>query len=190
MARKTPAGGTEHLSAGDYLILAFLHRGPTTAYELKKKVSSSVSFFWDAAHSQIYQQAKRLLRDGYIEEAAERGSRNRRPLGLTDHGRQALELWLGEPAPLWRLSDESLIKVFFGGLTGAEQTVAMLRDQLDQHRERLAEYEAIRMMLEATDQCDSPVYELFTVRLGIAVEKAWVRWVRQTIQELGSGTRG
>ncbi|MGI8492498.1 MAG: PadR family transcriptional regulator [Acidimicrobiales bacterium] len=176
--------GGEKLSGGDHLVLAFLAGGPKSAYDIKKEVASSVSFFWDAAHSQIYQQASRLSRDGYIKEAAARGPRNRRVLTLTGKGRQALREWLAEPAPLYRLSDESLIKVFFGALTGPGATVAMLRDQQAKHQAMAAEYETIRAALEAMRPEGGPPYELFTVRLGLEVEKAWLRWLDQTVAEL------
>src|ERR1041385_6040905 len=87
------------LNPGDYVFLAFLSGGSLSAYDIKGLMASSVSFFWSAAHSQVYQQAARLLRDGYLAEVATVDPRGRRLLALTPDGQGALSAWLGPPAP-------------------------------------------------------------------------------------------
>src|SRR2546421_10006391 len=115
----------QSLSGGDYLFLALLTRGPASAYDIKKEMSSSVSFFWSADHSQIYQQATRLQRDGYVEQRGEPTGRNRRTLALTAKGRNALRDWLREPAPPYRIYDESLAKLFFADLATPAAAIAL-----------------------------------------------------------------
>src|SRR5205823_9098806 len=61
----TMSSKSSELPAGDHIFLAFLLWGPASAYDIKKTMTISVSNFWSAAHSQVYQQATRLLRDGY-----------------------------------------------------------------------------------------------------------------------------
>src|SRR5205807_9587004 len=99
------------LSPGDHVFLAFLANGPATAYDLKKEMTASVNFFWSAAHSQVYQQATRLVRDGFVEERPVGDGRQRRMLSLTATGRAALEEWLRQPAASYRIFDESLAKL-------------------------------------------------------------------------------
>ena len=172
------------LTAGDYVFLGLLTRGPMTAYDIKKEMAGSVSFFWSAAHSQIYQQADRLLRDGYVKERAGRGPRNRRILQLTPKGRTAVSRWLEEPAPTYRIYDESLAKVFFGSLGEPGKLLAMLEDQAAQHRSLLSMFEHIETALAGVDYGDKPPFELLTVRLGLGVERAWLRWLAEATEAL------
>src|SRR6266851_1034508 len=89
------------LPPGDYVFMAFLGCGPMSAYDVKKAMAGTVNFFWSAAHSQVYQQARRLVRDGFIAERDDESSRRRRILSLTPKGEQALGAWLHTPAPLF-----------------------------------------------------------------------------------------
>jgi DNA-binding PadR family transcriptional regulator len=172
------------LNPGDYVFLAFLSGGSLSAYDIKGLMASSVSFFWSAAHSQVYQQAARLLRDGYLAEVATVGPRGRRLLALTPDGQEALSAWLASPAPLVQAYDQSLVKLFFGSEVERADLVAMLVDQRRQHAALLAEYEAILAVLEAVDTSPHPPYQLMTTRLGVRVERAWLQWLDETIAEL------
>ena len=176
--------GLSSLTAGDFVFLGLLARGPMSPYDIKREMSGSVSFFWSAAHSQIYQQTTRLLRDGYISERSGRGRRNRRVLSITSKGRNAVKQWLTEPAPLYRTYDESLAKVFLGALGDRDALLAMLDDQAEQHRNLLTTFEELETALAGVDYGDDPPFELFTLRLGLGVERAWLRWLAATTEEL------
>jgi PadR family transcriptional regulator AphA len=180
------------LNVGDYLFLGFLGRGPASAYDIKKAMAGSVSFFWSAQHSQVYQQAKRLLRDGYVKQDGEPAGRNRRHLRLTGAGRAALRHWLGSPEATSRYFDEGLGKLFFAGLAGQGAGTAerLLEAELARHRGQLAQYRAIERRLQDTPHPPSgpapggPAYELYTLRFGIAFERAAIGWAEQTLREL------
>jgi DNA-binding PadR family transcriptional regulator len=178
------------LSGGDYLFLAFLARGPASAYDLKKEMASSVNFFWSAQHSQVYQQATRLQRDGFIEQRGEPAGRMRRMLGLTSKGEEALRGWLAAPAPTYRIYDESLAKLFFAGLSTPRAARALLVDQQEQHAGLLAEFERIAAVLEGVDYGDNVPGSLYTLRLGIEVERGYLRWIGETLEDLDGRTPG
>jgi DNA-binding PadR family transcriptional regulator len=178
--------GKVQLTTGDYLFLAFLKTGPHSAYEIKKEMTSSVNFFWSAQHSQVYQQANRLRRDGYIEPRGSASTRNRQLLGLTEEGSRAVGLWLEEPAAPYRVYDESLAKVFFGSFAGEAATSQLLSDQQRHHTELLGEFERLRGVLEAVDFGDIVPGQLYALRLGIEVERAYLRWIRHTLDELAN----
>jgi DNA-binding PadR family transcriptional regulator len=174
------------LTTGDHLFLAFLRTGPHSAYEIKKEMTSSVNFFWSAQHSQVYQQAKRLRRDGYIEPRGSASTRNRQLLGLTEEGVRAVGLWLEEPAAPYRVYDESLAKVYFASLACDAATAQLLSDQQRHHTELLGEFERLRGALEAVDFGDIVPGQLYALRLGIEVERAYLRWIRHTRAELAN----
>src|SRR5437660_935840 len=170
-------------AAGDHIFLAFLLWGPASAYDIKKTMAISVSYFWTAAHSQVYQQATRLLRDGYIKEKEAPGGRRKRILSLTPKGRRTVNGWLRSPASFPELRDESLAKLFFAAHGDRSKMRAMLLEQRDHHVSQLAEYEGIRKMLELADNPEVP-YELMTLRLGIAVEQTYLTWLDEVLSEL------
>ena len=176
------------LPAGDHIFLAFLLWGPASAYDIKKTMAISVSYFWSAAHSQVYQQATRLLREGYIKEREAPGGRRKRILSLTPKGRRAVNAWLGSPASFPELRDESLAKLFFGVHGDVSKLRAMLLDQRDHHLSQLAEYEGIRKMLELADNPEVP-FELMTLRLGIAVEQTYLTWLDDALAGLDKSSR-
>jgi DNA-binding PadR family transcriptional regulator len=171
------------LPAGDHIFLAFLLWGPASAYDIKKTMAISVSYFWSAAHSQVYQQATRLLREGYIKEREVPGGRRKRILSLTPKGRKAVNDWLRSPASFPELRDEALAKLFFGVHGDVSKLRAMLFDQRDHHLSQLAEYEGIRKMLELADNPEVP-FELMTLRLGIAVEQTYLTWLDDVLAGL------
>jgi len=171
------------LAAGDHIFLAFLLWGPASAYDIKKTMAVSVSYFWSAAHSQVYQQANRLLRGGFIKEKEAPGGRRKRILSLTPKGRRAVTGWLASPASFPEFRNESLAKVFFAAHGDLEKIRAMLLDQRDHHVSQLAEYEGIRKLLELADNPEVP-YELMTLRLGIAVEQTCIAWADEVLKDL------
>src|SRR5579864_872488 len=75
-----PPSGEGSQPAGDFVFMAFLALSPMSAYDVKKAMAGTVSFFWSAAHSQVYQQARRLVRDGFVAEEAGDNPRRRRLL--------------------------------------------------------------------------------------------------------------
>jgi DNA-binding PadR family transcriptional regulator len=171
------------LTVGDHVFLAFLTYGPMSAYDIKKTMAVSVSFFWAAAHSQVYQQAARLVRDGYVREREADGARRKKVLSLTAKGRAAVNRWLRSAAGMPALYDESLAKLFFASRGDRAKTREMLEDQLEQHTHRLQEFEGIRAALEQANEPD-PGYELMTLQLGLRVERAWVDWLEESIAKL------
>jgi PadR family transcriptional regulator AphA len=176
--------GSRELSTGDYLFLAFLKTGPHSAYDLKKEMTSSVNFFWSAQHSQVYQQANRLRRAGYIEPRGSASARNRQLLALTEEGTEAVDNWLAAPAAPYRVYDESLAKLYFANFAGHASTAELLRDQQRHHTELLTEFEGMHAVLSEVDFGDIVPGQLYALRLGIEVERAYLRWIRQTLGDL------
>lgn len=168
------------LSAGDIAFLGFVGRGLDTAYAIKKAMAGSISHFWSAAHSQVYSQAARLVRDGYVREREERDGRRRRLLSLTPKGRRALRRWLARPADPAELRDPMLVKVFFAAETDPAAIRSMLRQQRDAYTEQLAAY---RSLHEQLARAEGPSWEhaRLTLDLGIRVTRAYLAWFDETL---------
>ncbi len=132
------------LTPTSYIVLGLLNlSGEATPYDLKQAVAASVGHFWSPPHSQLYAEPARLAQAGYLTERQEPTGRRRKLYALTDLGRAALEAWIAMPTPdMYVLRDLALLKLFFGA-----DPSALAAAQLDVHRERLTEYEALERQL-------------------------------------------
>ena len=167
------------LAPGDYVFLSFLTMGPMTAYDIKKFMAESVSNFWSAAHSQVYQQAARLTRDGYVRQREVAGPRLKRQLSLTAKGREAVVEWLRSPARPPEIFSEPLVKVFFAAQAGDLEAT---RDILDLDRRSSAEilqrYEALMELLRTVPEMHYPAQ---TLEYGIRTMKMNIEWADEQI---------
>ena len=170
------------LAPGDYVFLSFLAWEPMTAYDIKKFMAESVSNFWSAAHSQVYQQAKRLIRDGYVREQVLPGARRRRVLHLTPKGRRAVMHWLRTPAHPPQYYSEAMVKLFFAAQArDLEATTRMLERERERNGELLAKFEALLPVLLAQEE---DRYPAMTLDLGIRLHRTLVEWTDDTLRKL------
>jgi PadR family transcriptional regulator AphA len=128
------------LTPTSYVVLGLIESmQPATAYDLKGAARLGVSNLWALPHTQLYSECGRLADAGLLEEEREPGGRRRRIYRLAESGRAALDAWRSDASPTgWELRDAGLLKLFFGS-DPAELAIS----QLDAHRARLAEYEAL-----------------------------------------------
>ena len=98
-----------------YSILALLAVRPFSTYELAQRMKLSfLRAIWPRAESRIYEEPKRLVREGLASSKAEpRGDRPRTVYRVTRKGRAALRRWLREPSTRFRYRSEALVKLAF-----------------------------------------------------------------------------
>jgi PadR family transcriptional regulator, regulatory protein AphA len=157
------------LTPTSYIVLGLLELGgESTPYGLKQLAAGSVGHFWTLQHAQLYSEPERLARAGYVTETRERGGRRRRLYSLTERGRAALAAWRDDPASeRAELREPALLKLFFGA-----EPRRLAAAQLPSHREKLAEYEAIRDGMP-DEVPDGPRQAL---AMGIRHEREFVRF--------------
>ncbi|MFI4992312.1 MAG: PadR family transcriptional regulator [Solirubrobacterales bacterium] len=161
------------LTTTSHIVLGLLSlSGEATPYDLKQMVAATVGHFWALPHSQLYAEPTRLARAGYLTENQQPDGRRRKLYTLTDRGRDALKDWLTVPTPeLYTLRDLALLKLFFGA-----DVHQLAEVQLETHRKRLAEYEALHEQF--TDE--APAGPRLGLELGIRHERETVDfWAEQ-----------
>ena len=135
------------LTPTSYIVLGLLRLEPGTPYDLKTRVAATLGNFWSVQHAQLYTETARLAEEGLLDEHREIEGRRRKTYSITDAGSQVLEDWLETPTSSemgW--CDLSMLKVFFGA------DLEMLAPaQLEAHRAKVAEYEAIHEQLQGAD---------------------------------------
>lgn len=166
------------LLPADYVFLAFLTGGEMSTYEVKKGLEASVSHFWSTAHSVVYQQAARLVRDEYVASREVPGARRKRMLSLTPAGRRAVVAWLREPDATDQFFSEMLVKVFFAAAAGDPlATKQMLENKREEYQQMLSHFESLPLPEE-------PVESQASLDLGIRMHRAIIEWLDDTIAKL------
>jgi DNA-binding PadR family transcriptional regulator len=156
------------LTETSYIVLGLLERiEPATPYDLKQFAAVSTVNFWTVPHTQIYAECGRLAIEGLLSERREESGRRRRIYRLTAEGRRALERWREDASGgLYELRDVATLKLFFGA-----DPERLAVEQVDAHRGRLAEYEALLAGLE-----DAPEGWRLALQLGIGHEREFIRF--------------
>ena len=162
---------TARLTTTSYVILGLIGlRGPSTSYDLKRAVRRSVGFFWPFPHAQLYSEPRALVSQGMLDVSTEEHGRRRQTFSLTEKGRRALRTWLSEPVtePM-QVRDVAELKLFFSELGSEADVLALAREQVRQHSERIEVYEDMQERFRDVDQL-AP--RLVPLRLGLRMEHA------------------
>jgi PadR family transcriptional regulator AphA len=84
-----------------HALLAVLTAEPMTGYDMVKHFDASVAFLWNAPHSQIYPELRRMEDLGLITaEVVPRGQRaEKRVYSISEAGIDEFRRWIEEPLP-------------------------------------------------------------------------------------------
>src|SRR3954470_19116336 len=133
------------LSLFSYEIMGLVGQGGAAPHDLLRMAQRGPILNW-AGESQYYVEPKRLAKLGYLEARKEPGrTRPRTVYTLTDKGLDALRDYARTPVTFTPLKSDLLMRLLIADITGEEVTresVATLRDDLADLRDRLAESEA------------------------------------------------
>lgn len=187
MDRVDEVGHDVRLSPTSYVVLGLIAlRGASTPYELKRAVGRSVGYFWPFPHSQLYSEPDRLVEAGLLAVEQEGGGRRRKTYSITAKGRDAIRIWLREPAgEAFQLRNIAELKLFFAELGEERDIVELAREQIRLHEERLAELDAIDTRFKGTE--DSAVAaRLVPLQLGRELERTALEFWRALVEDRSS----
>ena len=170
-------------------ILVCLADEPLTGYDLAKRFSESIGFFWHADHQQIYRVLRRLKDDGLVDDelVIQDGRPNKRVYSITAAGRDRLVDWSREEHPAASVKDDLLVTLY--GLEHADISAVsrQVADRLEHHRRRLALYERIQQSgyREVAADDAAATGRLLGLELGLAYERSWIEWCAAALDRLG-----
>lgn len=96
----------------------------------------------DRDRDPFYSEMARLAAAGLLyEEEERRVGRPRHSYIVTPAGEAALRTWLREP-----MNDPGLLRLYFAGIVGPADVVALAREQLARCRERLEKYDRVEAL--------------------------------------------
>ena len=176
-------------------LLAFW--GPMSGYDIKHVFDHTLAPMWGAAHSQIYKELRRMKELGWVDmEREEQEARpDRKVYSITDKGSSALRQWQAQPADVFQLRDELLLKVLFGTFAAPGDLAQNLRVAIEYHEIRLLEYRQSSLFIPvkgelrtgnkrpnpyATENEEDPYFGLIA-HFAIEFEKTYLRWLYETL---------
>ena len=165
----------------DYVILGLLSHEELTGYEIKKRMDTTLKYFWGASYGSIYPTLSELVERGLAtKRAGSENKRNKQIYTITDNGRQYLKEWLALPAEKDELRYETLLKIFFGNNSGTLQAISHI-DAFQEKIEREIPYlQSAEKSLERCVGDDAAhKYYLLTVQLGLKTYRAYLEWCKE-----------
>ena len=159
-------------------------RGPSTPTTSSAPSGGSIGYFWHFPHAQLYSEPQRLVELGLLDAETEAEGRRRRTFRLTDAGRKELRAWLAEPTPEhFQMRDIAELKLFFNEVGDPGDVARLAREQMAAHRERIAVYEDMQARFA---DLDAVAKRMITLRLGLEMEHAALRFWSALLDEVGS----
>lgn len=171
--------------------------GPMSGYDLKQAFDLGMTPIWNAAHSQIYNELRRMTELGWATmERLEQSARPDKKLyRITAAGEEALRSWQASgPARGLQMRDEVLLRFVFGSFADPAALAGTLRAAIADHRQRLAQYEyTLSQCLPpapgapaAPAEGEAPAYApdpffVETARFGLRLEQTYLQWLGEAL---------
>ncbi|GAA2391782.1 PadR family transcriptional regulator [Dactylosporangium salmoneum] len=187
-----------------HALLGLLADTPQNGYDLTKRFEETLSgHAWNAGHSQIYPELKRMTADGLIEVVDE-GSRGSKVYGVTDAGRTELRRWMFSPVGDTPPRNEFVLRLFMLSSLDLPDVRVLTERMAESSGERVTGLDHAIEQIEAATPAGQPHgYARFAAEFGrryYELQRDWARWVLEQLEtahrpagstnsEAGSATR-
>lgn len=121
-----------------HALLGLLVRAPASGYDLTKTFEHSLGrFAWQARHSQIYPELKRLTSEGKVTVVAS-GARGRKTYLTTPAGRAEFHEWMMKP-PEGGVRNEFALRLFLVSALDRDEAAVLLRGYADEAERQVSD---------------------------------------------------
>jgi DNA-binding PadR family transcriptional regulator len=129
-----------------HAIMTALLEDELSGYELARDFETSLGFFWQASHQQIYQELRKLSDRGWLNkrEVSQQGKPNKIVYGLTGDGREALARWVFTDTRSQAAKDDLLVKLYNLDCSNTAHLCGEIEARREEMMRRLYLYEKIR----------------------------------------------
>lgn len=165
----------------DCVILGLLSHEDLTGYEIKKRMDTTLRYFWGASYGSIYPTLSDLVSRGLaVKRDGTENGRTKIIYSITEYGRLYLKEWLKVPAEKDEMRYETLLKLFFGNEGGTSQAISHInafKDKIERELTYLLGAEDI--LKKNLDRDDTHKYYLLTAQFGIKTYRAYLEWCEE-----------
>jgi len=165
----------------DCVILGLLCHEELTGYEIKKRINTTLKYFWSASYGSIYPALNDLVNRGLATKREDtENKRNKLIYTITDDGRKYLKEWLKLPVVKDELRYETLLKLFFGNEQGAKQAISHI-EAFEEKTKKELQYllGAEKNLKECLNDDTAHKYYLLTVEFGIKTYGTYLEWCKE-----------
>jgi len=162
----------------DCVILGLLSHEDLTGYEIKRRMDTTLKFFWSASFGSIYPTLKELVENGFAVKSDTAGNdRNKITYAITKKGRGHLKNWLELPIEKDEIRYETLLKLFFADESSERTAIRHIENFEAQIQGGLSYLrEAINNLERSRDDDSAHLYYLLTARFGVKIFEAHLEW--------------
>ncbi len=173
-----------------YVILTLVNQQPNSGYDMVKSFDRSLGHFWHASHQQVYRELANLKGLGWVENVtvAQSGKPDKKIYRITPQGREALSKWLRSPLKVERVKDEFLVRCLSPELVEPAFLCELLQSSVDLMQ---VNYDILvetrKNCFNFDDPADMPLLQrrmYITLRKGLLLYEAWLRWAEEAQQLL------
>lgn len=162
----------------DYVILGLLSHENLSGYEIKRRIDTTLKYFWGASYGSIYPALANLTENNLItKQKSESSGRNKDLYSITDIGHNYLNIWLKQTVEKDELRYETLLKIFFGNEIGSKETIKHIEAFEDKIAFELVSLERSKETLSKIYSInDTHIYYLLTTEFGIKTYQTYLEW--------------
>ncbi|MCM1156359.1 MAG: PadR family transcriptional regulator [Roseburia sp.] len=165
----------------DCVILGLLSHEELTGYEIKKRIDTTLNYFWSASYGSIYPALNDLVKRGLATKREDtKSKRNKLIYTITESGRDYLKSWLSLPVEKDELRYETLLKLFFGSEKGEEQALIHIKTFEKKIEEKLPYLlHAETVLSKILNEDTAHQYYLLTVKFGVKTYQTYLEWCKE-----------
>ena len=173
----------------DKIILGFLKNRELTAYDIKKAMEQSISYFYSSSFGSINPALKKLEKQKLVtcKETIE-NHRVKKYYKITVTGFENYMSWLKEPINIGRIKEDALVRLFFMGDIDSNSQKAIIRNYLTELKETRNVFEELKNELTKTkiakNHKQKAKFQLSTLKFGIDYYKFTYKWFNDFLKDL------
>ena len=168
-----------------YAILGLLNNKNMTGYDISKEFNAQIAEFWNAKHSQIYPELKKLVSEGLIVFNIELSGDvlEKKVYSITEKGREEFLSWLSKDEPMEPTPKNIFrLRMYFSSNLDIKTRVSLLKSQLIQHENRLAFLQSQKDAYYDIPDINSQYFGDYLVLDGAIIrEKGNIEWLKKCI---------
>ena len=170
-----------------YILLSELANGEKAGYDIVKSFDSSVGYFWNATHQQVYRELKQLFKAELIHLRLQSQSAkpDKKFYTITTKGLDELIRWVNQPLAPIPVRDQLLVKIHAASFVGTAEVLAELARSRQQIMQILQTYLLIEQNHYSnfsqveSGNCAKALY--IALRKGIIGAKAHITWLDEAV---------
>ncbi|MNX11093.1 Transcriptional regulator PadR-like family protein [compost metagenome] len=178
----------------EYAALGFLMYRPLSMYDLSKAMERSTQHFLSASFGSLHPTLRKLEAQGHVTGVEDASTGRRKKIyHLTETGRTHFITWLSQAITAERVSDPSLLRLFFLAHLDPQARATVMDQFLGEMQQAAEQLEALHASLQGMQVPpgfdDHWAYQLATLEFGIAHHRFVKDWY-QAKRDALAGPRG